>query len=130
MAGFTRTSGDFEQVLNLDAGSYTVGSINAVTSGVTVQPQGPKLVFATITFTGSSTTGAQIKACIDTIQQLTTIHAYEWTTTTNDTLAVAFYDNQAWGSDVTATGAGTLDAAITAAVGEAVTITASATFTN
>ena len=130
MAGFTRTSGDFEQVLNLDTDSYTAGSINAITSAVTVQPQGPKLVFATITFTGSSTTGAQVKACIDTIQQKTTVHLYEFTTDTNDTLAVAFYDNQAWGSDVTATGAGTLDAAITTAVGENVAITATATFTN
>lgn len=130
MAGFTRTAGDFDPVLNLDAGSYTDGSINEITSAATVQPQGPKLTFCTVTFTGSSTTGAQVKACIDTIQQKTTVHLYEFTTDTNDTLAVAFYDNQAWGSDVTATGAGSLDAAITAAVGENVTITASATFTN
>jgi hypothetical protein len=53
---------------------------------------------------------------------------YEFTTDTNDTLAVAFYPINAWG-DVTATGAGTLDAAITAAAGEAVSITATATFT-
>ena len=130
MAGFTRTSGDFVPVLHQDAGSYTDGAINAVTSAATVNVMGPKLVFGTVTFTGSSTTGAQIKACIDTIQQKATIAMYEWTTTTNDTLAFAIYDDQSWGSDITATGAGTLDAAITAAVGEAVTITASATFTN
>jgi len=130
MAGFTRTSGDFDPVLNLDAGSYAApAAANEYTSAATVQPQGPKLVFATITFTGSSTTGAQVKACIDTIQQLTTIAIYEFTTTTNDTLAVAFYDVEGW-SDVTATGAGTLDAAITAAVGENVSITATATFIN
>lgn len=130
MAEFTRTAGDFDPVLGLDARSYTDGAINEFTSAATVQPQGPKLVFATVTFTGSSTTGAQVKACIDTIQQLTTVAAYEFTTDTNDTLAVAFYDVDGWGSDVTATGAGTLDAAITAAVGENVSITASATFTN
>ena len=130
MAGFTRTSGDLKQVLNLDTDSYTVGSINDYTTAVTVQPQGPKLVFCTVTYTGTSTTGAQVKATLDAIQAKTTVHLYEFTTDTNDTLAVAFYDNQAWGSDVTATGAGTLDAEITAAAGEAVTITATATFTN
>ena len=130
MAGFTRTSGDLKQVLNLDTDSYTVGSINDYTTAVTVQPQGPKLVFCTVTYTGSSTTGAQVKATLDAIQAKTTVHLYEFTTDTNDTLAVAFYDNQAWGSDVTATGAGTLDAEITAAAGENVAITATATFTN
>ena len=132
MAGFTRTSGDLKQVLNLDTDSYTVGSINDYTTAVTVQPQGPKLVFCTVTYTGTSTTGAQVKATLDAIQAKTTVHLYEFTTVGggNDALAVAFYDNQAWGSDVTATGAGTLDAEITAAAGEAVAITATATFTN
>lgn len=129
MAYTTPTHGDFNPVANFDTPAYTVGSLNAVTSGATVQPQGPKLDFATITFDGSSTTGAQIKAAIDTIQQLATVYLYEFTTDTNDTLAVAFYPIGAWGTDVTATGAGTLDAALTTAVGEAVSITASATFT-
>jgi hypothetical protein len=128
MAQFTRTHGDFQPVMNYDAPDYTVGAVNAITSGVTVQPQGPKLDFATVTFTGTGTTGAQILATINAIQQLAVIYMYEFTTDTNDTLAVAFYPINAWG-DVTATGAGTLDAAITAAAGEAVSITATATFT-
>ena len=129
MAQFTRTHGDFQPVMNYDAPDYTVGAVNAITSAATVQPQGPKLSFATVTFTGSSTTGAQILATINAIQQLATIYLYEFTTDTNDTLAIAFYPVNAWG-DVTATGSGTLDAAITAAAGEAVSITATAAFTN
>lgn len=128
MAQFTRTHGDFQPVMNYDAPDYTVGAVNAITSAATVQPQGPKLDFATVTFTGTSTTGAQILATINAIQQLAVIYMYEFTTDTNDTLAVAFYPINAWG-DVTATGAGTLDAAITAAAGEAVSIAATATFT-
>lgn len=127
MAQVTRVHGDFQPVMNVDQPSYTVGAVNAITSGSTVNAMGPKLDFATITFTGTGTTGAQIKATIDTIQQLATVYMYEFTTDTNDTLAVAFYPTGAWG-DVTATGAGSLDAAITAVV-EAVGITATATFT-
>lgn len=129
MAQFTRTHGDFQPVMNYDEPGYTVGAVNAITTGESVQPQGPKLEFMTVTFTGSSTTGAQILAAFNTIQQLATIYMYEWTTTTNDTLAVAFYPVGAWG-DVTATGAGTLDQALTDACGENVSIAATATFTN
>ena len=129
MAQFTRVNGDFKPVLHLDSASYTNTGVNAVTSAATVQPQGPKLEFATITFTGTGTTGAQILAAINTIQQLATVYIYEFTTDTNDTLAVAMYPIGAWG-DVTETAAGSLDAALTAACGEAVSIVASATFTN
>lgn len=129
MASFTRVNGDFKPVMNADVGAYSNTGVNAVTSGATVNPAGPKLEFYTVTFTGTGTTGAQIKATIDTIQQLSTVHIYEFTTDTNDTLAIAAYPAGAWG-DVTATGAGTLDQAITDAAGEAVAITATATFTN
>lgn len=129
MAQFTKVNGDFLPVINYDKGSYTNSGLNAVESGVTVQPQGPKLEFMTVTFTGSGTTGAQVLSTINAIQQMATIHMYEFTTDTNDTLAVAFYPAGAWG-DVTATGAGSLDALITASAGEAVAITATATFTN
>lgn len=128
MAQFTRVSGDFQPVMNYDSPEYENAGVNAVVSGATVQPQGPKLEYYTVTFTGSGTTGAQILAAINTIQQLSTVYIYEFTTDTNDTLAVAAYPVGAWG-DVTADGTG-LDAALTAAVGEAVVITASATFTN
>lgn len=129
MAQFTKTNGDFLPVLHLDSPAYTNSGLNAVSSGATVQPQGPKLEFFTVTFTGTGTTGAQVLAAVQTIQQLATIYMYEFTTDTDDTLAVAAYPVGAWG-DVTATGAGTLDAALTAAVGEAVSVAASATFTN
>jgi hypothetical protein len=129
MAQFTRVNGDFKPVLHLDAANYTNTGVNAITSAATVQPQGPKLEFATVTFTGTGTTGVQILAAINTIQQLATVYMYEFTTDTNDTLAVAMYPIGAWG-DVTATAAGSLDAALTDACGEAVAVTATATFTN
>ncbi len=96
---------------------------------MTVQPQGPKLEFFTVTFTGTGTTGTQVNATIQAIQQLATVYIYEFTTDTNDTLAVAMYPAGAWG-DVTSTAVGSLDATITAAAGEAVSIAASATFSN
>lgn len=129
MTQFTKSNGDFQPVLRLDSASYTNGGLNAVTSAATVQPQGPKLEYYTVTFTGTGTTGAQILAAINTIQQLSTVYIYEFTTASDDTLAVATYPVGAWG-DVTATGDGTLDQALTDAVGEAVSIAASATFTN
>lgn len=129
MAQFTRVNGDFKPVMNYDAFAYSNTGVNAVTSAATVQPQGPKLEFATVTFTGTGTTGAQVLATVNAIQQLATIYMYEFTTDTNDTLAIAFYPVGAWG-DVTATGAGTLDQAITDAAGENVSIAATATFTN
>lgn len=129
MAQFTRVNGDLKPVMWLDQPAYTNTGVNAVTSGATVQPQGPKLEYFTVTFTGTGTTGAQVNATIQAIQQLATVYIYEFTTDTNDTLAVAMYPTGAWG-DVTATGAGTLDAAITSAAGEAVSIAASATFSN
>ena len=129
MAQFTRVNGDFKPVLHMDSAAYTNTGVNAVTSAATVQPQGPKLEYFTVTFDGTGTTGAQILAAINTIQQLATVYIYEFTTDTNDTLAVAMYPIGAWG-DVTATAAGSLDAALTAACGEAVVVTATATFTN
>lgn len=131
MAGFTKTHGDFQPLMNYDAFLYETGLLNAYTSAATVQPQGPKLEYATVTFTGTGTTGAQVAAAIQTIQQLATVYIYEFTTVGagDDTLAFAFYPVGAWG-DVTAVAAGSLDALLTTACGEAVAITATATFTN
>ena len=120
MAQFTRTNGDYLPVMNYDASSYTNSGVNAVTSGATVQPQGPKLDFFTITFTGALTT-TQLNTAVQTIQQLATIYMYEYTDTTDDTLAIAVYPAGAW-TDAT------LDTALTAAV-EGCTVAASATFT-
>jgi hypothetical protein len=120
MAQFTRTNGDYQPVMNYDSSAYTNSGVNAVTSAATVQPQGPKLDFFTITFTGALTT-TQLNTAVQTVQQLATIYMYEYTDDTNDTLAMAVYPVGAW-TDAT------LDTAITAAV-EACTVAASATFT-
>ena len=129
MAQTTRVHGDFQPVMNYDASSYTVGAVNAVTSAATVQPQGPKLDFGTITFTGAtSPSTTDIKTAIDTIQQLATVYLYEYTEVgdNTDTLAVAVYPTGAWSF----TNGGDLDAALTSALGYAVTTGTSATFTN
>lgn len=129
MAQFTRTNGDFLPVLRLDATSYTNAGVNAVTSAATVQPQGPKLAFGTITFTGAATpSGTDLLTTFNTIQQLATVYIYEFTEVgdNTDTLAVAIYPVDAWDF----TNGGNLDAALTTALGYAVTTAATATFTN
>ena len=129
MAQFTRVNGDFKPLMNYDADAYTNTGVNAVTSAATVQPQGPKLQFGTITFTGAATpSGADILTTINTIQQLATVYIYEFTEVgdNTDTLAVAVYPVNAWDF----TNAGNLDVALTAALGYAVTTAATATFTN
>lgn len=136
MAIFTRTSGDFQPVVVVDQGvnatspgaGYNTG-INTVVSGATVNVAGPKLDFGTVTFTGNATvSGSDLAIAIQTIQQQATIAVYEFTTNSANTatLAVAVYPTGAW----TYTNGGDLDAALTAALGYAVTTAASATFTN
>lgn len=122
MAQVTRVNGDLKPVLHLDAPAYTNTGVNAVVSGATVQPQGPKLNFFTITADGALT-GAQVKTIIDAIQQLSTVYIYEYTDTTNDTLAVALYPTGAYT-------AATLKTAVDAVAPAAVTVAATATFTN
>lgn len=129
MAQFTRVHGDYQPVANFDQFEYTVGAVNAATSEATVQPQGPKLEFFTVTKGSGGWTTTQLNQMIQTIQQLATIYIYEYYDTTADEFKVAMYPVGAWGT-VTATGAGTLDQAITDATGAAVSIAASATFTN
>jgi hypothetical protein len=129
MAQFTKVNGDFQQVMWLDAPEYTNAGLNAVSSGLTVQPQGPKLDFGTITFTGAaSPTGADIAIAMQTIQQLATVYIYEYTEVgaNTDTLALAVYPVGAWDF----TNGGNLDVALTAALGYAVTTAKTATFTN
>jgi len=124
MAQFTRVNGDLQPVQWIDSPSYTNSGVNTATSGATVQPQGPKLDFFTATANGALST-TQLAAGIQTIQQLATIYIYEYTDASNDTLAFAVYPTGAW------TTAG-LVAALEADAGwaNAVTVTASATFTN
>lgn len=123
MAQVTRTHGDFQPVFDLDAGSYTVGSANAITTATTVQPQGPKLEFFTITGNGSQVLD-NISAVFQTVQQLATVYMYEYTNATDDTLAIAVYPVSAWTTT-------TLDNALTNAWSSAnVSVASSATFTN
>lgn len=123
MAQFTRTNGDFKQVLNLDTGAYTNTGVNAVTSAVTVQPQGPKLDFFTVTLADVAANTTIALQTIQCVQQLATIHIYEFTDTGTDTLALAVYPVGAWTT-------ATLTTAVDAATGGSSTVTATATFTN
>lgn len=124
MAQFTRVNGDFQPVLHIDAPAYTnAGSTSAVVSAATVQPQGPKLDFFTLTGNGSQLAD-NINAVFQTVEQLATIHIYEYTNATDDTIALAVYPTGAWTTT-------SLDAALANAwVGANVTSSASATFTN
>lgn len=136
MAQFTRTNGDLNPVFWLDAPSYTNAGVNALTSGATVQPQGPKLDFFTISAastTGFSTTQANI--IVETVQQLATIYLYEYTDASTDTIAFAVYPTGAWAVDnslgANANVVAAVNAALTAAsVANTTTGSASATFTN
>ena len=126
MAQFAKVNGDLQPVINYDAGSYTNSGLNAVTSAATVQPQGPKLDFFTITATGALT-GAQVNAIIQATQQLATVYMYEYTDATNDTVAMAVYPVAAWTTTELDTA---VEAALTAlGAANVVTTTATATFT-
>ncbi len=123
MAEFTKTHGDFKQVMNYDAPSYTVGSLNAITANVTVQPQGPKLDFFTITGNGTQVLD-NISTVFQTVQQLATVHMYEFSDPTDNQLKLAIYPTGGW---TTTTLTNTL---ANAWVGANVTVAATATFTN
>jgi hypothetical protein len=123
MAQFTRVNGDFKQLMNYDSPSYTTTTVNAITSAVTVQPQGPKLDFFTITGNGTQVLD-NIATVFQTVQQLATVHIYEYTNDTDDTLAIAIYPTGAW---TTVTLDNELSNAWTSAN---VSVAASATFTN
>ena len=122
MAQFTRVNGDYKPLINYDAPAYTNTGVNAVVSAATVQPQGPKLQFLTVTGTGAFST-TQVKTIFQTVEQLSSVYLYEYTSASNDTLALALYPVAGW--DLTA-----LDAALTAAGVTGTTSTATATFTN
>ena len=121
MAQFTKVNSDFQPVQNYDSFDYTNNGLNAVVSAATVQPQGPKLDFFTVTATGAFTT-TQIATIVQTVQQLATIYLYEYTDTTNDTFAMAVYPVAGWT-------ASDLNTALTNAGVTGTTTTATATFT-
>lgn len=122
MTQFTRVNGDLQPVQWIDSPSYTNSGVNAVTSAATVQLQGPKLDYFTVTATGALT-GAQVNTVMQTIQQLATVYIYEYTDASNDTVALALYPTGAWTTS-------TIDTALTAAGVTGTTTTATATFTN
>jgi len=128
MAQFTKTNGDFLPVINFDSPAYTNSGANAVSSGATVQPQGPKLDYFTVTAASSGAlTGTQVSLIIQATQQLATVYIYEFTTAGPDTLAMAVYPTAAW---TTATLQTAVRAGLTAGgAANAVVVSATATFT-
>ena len=99
MAYTTRVHGDFLPVMNFDSANYTVDVVNAVANAATVQPQGPKLNFFTVEGANlePSTETANIALIFQTVQQLATIHMYEWTDTgSNGTIGLSVYPAGAW----------------------------------
>ena len=124
MTQFTRVHGDLQPVLHLDSPEYTnQGSTSAVVSAATVQPQGPKLDFFTVTGNGSQLAD-NINAFFQTVQQLATVYIYEYTNATDDTIAIAVYPTGAWTTT-------SLDNALSNAWTSAnVSVAATATFTN
>ena len=123
MAQFTRANGDFLPVFHLDASSYTNAGVNAVSSAVTVQPQGPKLDFFTIALAGVAANTTLANIAMLTVQQNAVVYIYEFTDTGTDTLAIAVYSTGAWTTSTLAT-------AIDVATAGTSTVTATATFTN
>lgn len=127
MAQFTKVNGDLLPVLHLDSPAYTNSGANAIASAASVQPQGPKLDFFTVTATGALT-GTQVNLIIQATQQLATVYIYEYTDASNDTLAMAVYPTGAW---TTTTLNSAVASALTAGgVSNTTTTTATATFTN
>ena len=129
MAQFTKVNGDLQPVFHLDSAAYTNSGANAVTSAASVQIQGPKLDFFTVTAASSGAlTGTQVSLAIQATQQLATVYIYEFTTAGPDTLAMAVYPTGAWTTT-------TLQAAIRSELtaggaANAVVVSATATFTN
>jgi len=136
MAQFTRTHGDYQPVMNFDTPAYTVGAVNAVTANVSVQPQGPKLDYFTIS--AASTTSfstTQVNLIVQTVQQLATVYIYEYNDASTNTLAFAVYPTGAWAIDNSLGANANIVAAVNAALTQAsvantTTGSASATFSN
>lgn len=124
MAGFTRVNGDFKPVAVFDAQEYSNTGVNVGTSAATVQPQGPKLNFFTFTAAGALT-ASDLASLFQTVQQLATVHIFEYTDAANDTVAMAVYPVDGWS-------AASMQSALQALGGNfaAGTVAATATFTN
>mgnify|MGYP003674915846 CR=1 FL=1 len=128
MAQFTKTNGDLLPVINFDSFSYTNSGANAVSSAATVQPQGPKLDFFTVTAASSGAlSGTQVSLIIQATQQLATVYIYEFTTAGPDTLAMAVYPTGAW--TTTSLNAAIIAELTAGGVANTTVTTATATFT-
>jgi hypothetical protein len=130
MAQFTRTNGDLKPVVVMDQGVGNVSTsagwssgANALVSGATVNPAGPKLDFFTITLADVAANTTIAAQTIQAVQQNSTIAIYEFTDTGTDTLALALYPTGAYTT-------GTLAAVVDAATGGTSSVAATATFTN
>ena len=116
MAGFPRVNGDSAQVAVFDTPVYTNG-VTAGTVGQPVQPQGPKLLFIVGDLGADPTAqfgvGGAIEAVLKTVQELLTVHMYQFNA--DGTYRIAAYDI---GTDVSTTGTnwqgGSLQAALQA----------------
>ena len=126
MAQFTKANGDLLPLINYDSFSYTNSGANAVSANTTVQPQGPKLDFFTVTATGALT-GTQVNLIIQATQQLATVYIYEYTDDTNDAIAMAVYPTGAW--TTTSLDTACTDVLANAGLSNSLTVTSTATFT-
>lgn len=128
MAIVTRTHGDLQPVAVYDSSTYTVGSANALVSGATVQMAGPKLNFFTIdgaNIDNASTESGNVALIIQTIQQLATIHMYEWTDNgSNGAICVGVYPTGAWTAATLQTAAQAVVSSVTCANGATFTTVA------
>mgnify|MGYP003705444917 CR=1 FL=1 len=70
----------------------------------------------------SSTWNANVKTIVDTLQQLSTVHIYMYTSSSNDTFAVALYPYGKWTASA-------IDTALTAAGVTGTTTSTGASFT-
>lgn len=107
MAIFTRTNGDAQPVFALDTQNGPISS-TAITTGVPVQPAGPKLDFWQFAVAGANAAGGMgvngaVSNVIQSIQQLTTVAMYQVDTVagsgnTRGFLSVALYDTGTFGN--------------------------------
>lgn len=102
MAGFTRTNGDLQPVAVFDVPVYTNSGVDAITSAVPVQPQGPKLDFFTLQANAniSANVGTVISSVVKAVEQLATVHIYEFyaNSTNADYVSFALYPAGGWGA--------------------------------
>ena len=103
MSGFTRTNGDLQPVAVFDVPTYTNSGVDAITTGVPVQPQGPKLDFFTLQANAniSANVGTVISSVIRAAEQLATVHVYEFyaNSTNADYVSLALYPANGWSAN-------------------------------